>query len=136
MRLVFLLVETDKFELTLYEKIITFFSLSQPAFSFLATVVVCVCMYRHMDRLNAFRERLDKEGVPKPKVVSAPQPPPPANLNVNVANNTQQTYPQEWNLPPQQQMNYQHTQNFPPPNNVVLEDENLRWQKRINPEEK
>lgn len=32
-----------------------------PGIGFVMTLLMCFCMYRHMDRLNSFRERLEKE---------------------------------------------------------------------------
>jgi hypothetical protein len=32
-----------------------------PGIGFVMTLAMCFCMYRHMDRLNSFRERLEKE---------------------------------------------------------------------------
>jgi hypothetical protein len=75
------------------------FTLTLPFISFLVAVVLGGLMYRHADRLNAFRERLDKEPdaafVPNQQQPVWPQPypqqyPPPP--------------PQQWPpVPPQQQ---------------------------------
>ncbi|HET6991265.1 MAG TPA: hypothetical protein VFJ43_08080 [Bacteroidia bacterium] len=32
-----------------------------PGLGFIGTLAMCFCMYRHMDRLNSYRERLEKE---------------------------------------------------------------------------
>lgn len=50
-----------------------------PGFSFIGTIAMCFCMYRHTDRLNSFRERLEKEFDPTTAFGQIPLT--PANLN-------------------------------------------------------
>lgn len=50
-----------------------------PGLSFIGTFAMCFCMYRHMDRLNSFRERLEKEFDPSTAFGQIPLT--PANMN-------------------------------------------------------
>ncbi len=50
-----------------------------PGISFIGTFAMCFCMYRHLDRLNSFRERLDKEFDPMTAFGQIPMT--AANLN-------------------------------------------------------
>ncbi len=50
-----------------------------PGISFIGTFAICFFMYRHMDRLNSFRERLEKEYDPTTAFGQIPLT--PANLN-------------------------------------------------------
>jgi hypothetical protein len=117
------------------------FTLTMPFISFLVAVVFCGLMYRHADRLNAFRERLDKEPdmpyVPEPQQPVWPQqyPPPPQPQWPPVQ--PQQQWPP---APPQPTWPPQPPPQWPqPPANPYSAyqppppDDNSRWMPPENP---
>ncbi|MEO5644755.1 MAG: hypothetical protein ABIQ40_05425 [Bacteroidia bacterium] len=110
-----------------------------PGIGFFITLAMCMCMYRHTDRLNSFRERLEKELDPTTafgqipvmqQIVTTPsqqQFPLPQTL-VNIPFAPQPTFvPQQNNIPHVPQQN-----SFPPPEKP--EDDLTRYMPKIPPQ--
>ncbi len=99
-----------------------------PGIGFIGTLVVGACMYRHLDRLNAYRERLEKEPDPSmqfgnafvPPGGYAGWPPPPANVPPFPQPYGQPQFPPpnpQWPVypPPAAYPTYPPPANYPPP---------------------
>lgn len=96
-----------------------FFTLLIPFLSFVCAIILAGVMYRHADRLTAFRERLENEPDPS---MHQPQPFYPQQWPQNYPPQYPQNYPQQWpqNYPPQWPQQQVH---YPPP----TPDNNQQW---------
>ncbi|MBI3511748.1 MAG: hypothetical protein HY064_13895 [Bacteroidetes bacterium] len=113
-----------------------------PGFYFIGTVVIGFCMYRHMDRLNAYRERIDKEAmiIPDLAFTQYQQALRSVNVEKQTWNPIQQTYstqpvaPAQNIYPAYQQPTFfqQEQQNNFPPSPLFTpapakEDDHSKW---------
>jgi hypothetical protein len=109
-----------------------FFTTAVPFVSFLCAIVLGGAMYRHSERLNAFRERLDEAPdvamPPPPPPVWPPQhnqqpspwgvPPPPAWPQQPYQQPPQWPAPPQHNWPPPPPADNNYTNNPPPPDDL------------------
>jgi hypothetical protein len=82
-----------------------------PGISVMMSLAVCICMYMHRERLNAFTERLEAENRKAQQVFSFDSGPNPFNQSGSLQSGSWQPYTQQPFGQPN--FNQQYPQNFP-----------------------